>query len=81
MGTMFIVGAYAGGTEAEPYGVRAVVCGLVLMILTLVIEITLFLIGAIRVDSLVDKREQRARGRGVMDRTKVQSLKSAAARS
>ena len=38
MGTMFIVGAYAGGTEEEPYGVRAVVCGLILMLVALAVE-------------------------------------------
>ena len=49
---------------------QAVVCGTALMIITLIVEITLFLIGAIRVDSTVLKREQRA-SRGVMDRTKL----------
>ena len=49
------------------------------MIITLAVEMTLFLIGAIRVDSMVHKRELRS-ARGVADRTKVQSLKSAAAR-
>lgn len=71
MGTMFIVGAYAGGTEEEPYGARAMVCGILLMILTLAIEMTLFLIGAIRVDGIVDKREKAAKIRGVSDRTKL----------
>ena len=32
MGTSFIVGAWCGGTEKEPYGVRAVLCGTALMI-------------------------------------------------
>jgi len=72
--TMFIVGAYGGGTVEEPYGVRAVVCGLLLMILTLAVEITLFLIGAIRVDTMVHKRERRAWTKGVSDRTKLAQL-------
>ena len=50
MGTMFCVGFYAGGTEAEPYGVRATICGLLLCILTMLIEIVLFVIGASRID-------------------------------
>ena len=42
MATMFCVGFYAGGTEAEPRGARATMCGLALMILTLLVEMTLF---------------------------------------
>jgi hypothetical protein len=72
MGTSFIVGAWCGGTEKEPYGVRAVLSGTALMIITLGIEITLFLIGAIRVDKVVDERERKSK-RGVMDRTKLKT--------
>ena len=72
MGTSFIVGAWCGGTEQEPYGVRAVLCGTALMIITLGVEITLFLIGAIRVDKVVDERERKSK-RGVMDRTKLKT--------
>jgi hypothetical protein len=68
MGTMFTVGAYGGGTDEEPYGPRAMMCGLALMIVTVIVEMTLFLIGASRVDAKVHQRETRAR-RGVMDRT------------
>ena len=53
MATMFCVGFYAGGTEAEPYGVRALFSGLGLAILTMLVEITLFVIGASRVDRKV----------------------------
>jgi len=68
MGTMFTVGCYGGGTEEEPYGARAVICGLALMILTLAVEMSLFLIGATRVDALVHQRERAAHGCGVTDR-------------
>ena len=71
MATMFTVGAYAGGTEEEPYGVRAVICGLALMLLTMAIEMALFLIGAIRVDKQVAQREAKSKARGVSDRTKL----------
>lgn len=71
MATMFIVGAYAGGVEGEPFlGVRATVCGLALMLLTMAVEMSLFLIGAIRVDQQVHNRELRAK-KGVRDRTKL----------
>lgn len=53
MGTMFCVGFYAGGTEEEPMGARATMCGLALMCATLLLEMTLFLIGASRVDKQV----------------------------
>ena len=43
------------------------------MILTLVVEMTLFLIGAVRVDEKVHKRETQKMGRGVADRTKLQN--------
>ena len=79
MATMFVVGCYGGGTEEEPMGVRAVVCGLALMILTLAIEMALFLIGATRVDAKVHKREQVAQGRGLMDRTRLTQVYSSAA--
>ena len=71
MATMFTVGAYAGGTDAEPFGVRAVICGLALMLLTMAVEVSLFLIGAVRTDNMVHKRESRAKARGVADRTKL----------
>lgn len=71
MATMFTVGAYAGGTEAEPFGVRAVCCGLALMLLAMAVEVSLFLIGAIRVDNKVHKREAQAKARGVSDRNKL----------
>ena len=71
MATMFIVGAYAGGVEGEPFlCVRATICGLILMLLTMAVEMSLFLIGAIRVDDQVHKREQRAK-KGLRDRTKL----------
>ena len=76
MATMFVVGCYGGGTEEEPMGVRAVVCGLALMILTLAIEMALFLIGATRVDAKVYKRERAAQGRGLMDRTRLSHVYS-----
>ena len=50
---------------------RAVICGLVLMLLAMGVEMTLFLIGASRVDEKVAKRERAAKARGVMDRTKL----------
>lgn len=71
MATMFTVGAYAGGTDEEPFGVRAVICGLALMLLTMAVEVSLFLIGAVRTDNMVHKRESRAKARGVADRTKL----------
>ena len=77
MATMFTVGAYGGGTVEEPFGVRAVICGLLLMLLAMGVEMSLFLIGAIRTDNKVHKRETRARARGVADRTKLsQHLRS-----
>ena len=74
MATMFTVGAYAGGTDEEPFGVRAVVCGLVLMVLAMAVEMSLFLIGAMRVDAKVHQRESRAKARGVMDRTRLSKV-------
>ena len=59
MATMYCVGHYSGGTVDEPHGVRAVVCGLVLMVVTLAVEMILFLIGATRVDAKVAEREAR----------------------
>ena len=47
---------------------QAVICGLALMILTLAVEMSLFLIGATRVDALVHQRERAAHGCGVTDR-------------
>lgn len=63
MVTMFCVGFYAGGTEEEPHGVRALFCGLALSILTMLVEITLFVIGASRVDKKMHEREEAAAGR------------------
>ena len=74
MATMFTVGAYAGGTEEEPFGVRAVVCGLVLMVLAMAVEMSLFLIGAMRVDAKVHQRETKAKARGTMDRTRLKQV-------
>ena len=74
MATMFTVGAYAGGTKEEPFGVRAVICGLALMLLAMGVEMSLFLIGAMRVDAKVHKRESRAQARGVADRTQIRSV-------
>lgn len=79
MATMFTVGAYAGGTADEPFGIRAVICGLALMLLAMAIEMSLFLIGAVRVDAKVHKRETRAKARGVTDRTKLRSVPGDAA--
>lgn len=63
MSTMFCVGFWAGGTVAEPYGVRATMCGLALMCAILLLEMTLFLIRASRMDKQVHQRERRvARG-------------------
>ena len=44
-------------------------CGLGLMILTLLVEMTLFLIGASRVDAQVHQRDESAK-QGMTDRTK-----------
>jgi Na+/melibiose symporter-like transporter len=71
MATMFTVGCYAGGTEEEPYGARAIMCGLALMLLAMGVEMSLFLIGAIRVDEKVHKREASGKTKGVKDRTKL----------
>ncbi len=76
MGTMFCVGFYAGGTEAEPMGVRATICGLALSILAMLVEITLFVIGAWRVDTKMHRSEELAAGRAgrsgpTLDRTKL----------
>jgi hypothetical protein len=79
MVTMFTVGAYAGGTAEEPFGVRAVICGLALMLLAMGIEMTLFLIGAVRIDEKVHKRERLAKAKGVMDRTQIGKTVAAAA--
>ena len=52
--------------------VQAIVCGLVLCILTMLIEVTLFVIGSSRVDAKVAQREARAVGSGASaDRTKL----------
>ena len=48
---------------------QATMCGLGLMILTLLIEMTLFLIGASRVDAQVHRRDEVAK-KGMTDRTK-----------
>jgi len=72
MGTMYIVGHYAGGTDEEPNGPRAVLFGLVLCILTMFIEVTLFIIGASRMDAKAQLRaEAAAKGHG-SDLTRVQ---------
>merc|ERR1719221_2013844 len=73
MATMFCVGYYLGGTEEQPHSVRACICGLVLCIITMAIEMTLFLIGATRVDAKMHKREELARGKGVHDLTKLRA--------
>ena len=77
MATMFTVGCYAGGTEAQPMGVRAVVSGLVLMLLAMAVEMGLFVIGASRIDEQVHKRDERARRRGLADRTRLHVLPKA----
>jgi len=51
MGTMFAVGYYAGGTDEAPHGPRATMCGLASCIGTMLVEMTLFLIGASRIDA------------------------------
>lgn len=72
MGTMYIVGHYAGGTAEEPNGPRAVTCGLVLCILTMLVEVLLFVIGATRLDAKSHRRNQAAAlGAGSNDLTKV----------
>lgn len=74
MATMYCVGHYSGGTVDEPHGVRAVVCGLVLMVVTLAVEMILFLIGATRVDAKVAEREaktKRSAGKGANDLSRV----------
>ena len=71
--TMFIVGAYAGGTDEEPFGIRAIVCGLALMLLAMAIEMALFMIGATRVDAAVAKRERREK-RGHSNRTELRRM-------
>jgi len=73
MVTMFCVGYYIGGTTEQPHSVRAAICGLALGIITMAIEMTLFLIGATRVDAKMHKREERARGRGVHDLTQLRA--------
>ena len=50
MGTMYTVGHYAGGTAEEPNGPRAVLFGLVLCIGTMLIEVTLYIISASRME-------------------------------
>ena len=80
MGTMFTVGAYGGGTAEEPFGIRAIICGLALMLIAMVVEMALFLIGASRVDAKVAKRESKA-ARGVMDRTRLKDEVSPVAKS
>ena len=74
MATMYCVGHYSGGTVDEPHGVRAVVCGLVLMVVTLAVEMILFLIGRTRVDAKVAEREaktKRSAGKGANDLSRV----------
>ena len=74
MATMYCVGHYSGGTVDDPHGVRAVVCGLVLMVVTLAVEMILFLIGATRVDAKVAEREaktKRSAGKGANDLSRV----------
>ena len=60
MGTMYTVGHYAGGTQEQPHGPRAVLCGLALMVITLLIEVTLFIIGASRIDAKAHRRAEAA---------------------
>lgn len=73
MGTMFCVGFWAGGTEADPHGVRATVCGLVACIATMVVEMALFLIGATRVDAKMQQREK-SHGKASKDLTRLREL-------
>ena len=58
MGTMFCLGFWSGGTAEEPHGVRATLSGLSLMGATLMLEMTLFLIGASHMDKQIHQREQ-----------------------
>ena len=72
MGTMYIVGHYAGGTAEEPNGPRAVLFGLVLCIGTMLIEATLYIIGASRMEAKAQLRaEAAAKGHG-SDMARVQ---------
>lgn len=73
MGTMFAVGYWAGGTEEEPHGPRAAMCGLACCIVTMVVEMTLFVIGASRVDAKQDERARKAR-RGQSDLTRLREF-------
>ena len=73
MGTMFCVGYWGGGTDDEPHGPRAVLCGAALMILTMLIEVTLFLIGASRTEQKIARREEKAR-QGAYDLTRIRDL-------
>lgn len=70
MGTMFAVGYYAGGTREEPHGPRATMCGLASCIITMLIEMTLFLIGASRVDAKQAERAEIAK-KGAHDLTRL----------
>lgn len=73
MGTMFAVGYYAGGTTEEPNGPRATMCGLAACIITMMIEMILFLIGASRVDAKQAKRAEMAK-RGANDLTRLREF-------
>ena len=73
MGTMFCVGYYAGGTELDPHGPRAISCGVILMIATMLIEVILFLIGTSRTEEKIAKRERDAK-RGVYDLTQLREM-------
>ena len=73
MGTMFAVGYHVGGTEEEPYGPRAVMVGLFLCIGTMVVEMTLYLIGASRIDAKQHQRTQTA-ATGMHDLTRLREF-------
>lgn len=56
MATMFTVGYYMGGEDGKPRGSRALFSGLLLMLVTMAVEMALFLIGASRTDAKMEKR-------------------------
>ena len=70
MATMFTVGYYMGGTKEEPHGSRALFCGLACMLVTMAVEMALFLIGASRTDAKMEKRAK-TRHRDKHDMTQI----------
>ena len=72
MGTMYTVGHYAGGTAEEPNGPRAVLFGLVLCIGTMLIEVTLYIIGASRMEAKAQLRAEAAANGHGSDLARVQ---------